>query len=395
MNDRELKSRFLQEYGSGEGIRMFFAPGRVNLIGEHTDYNGGYVFPAALTLGTWALVRPREDGLYRFRSTNFERKAECHIGKVEYREEDDWANYPKGVLKEWLRFSDLAAHLKGADILYHGNILNGAGLSSSASIEMVTALALMKLAGADIPMLELVKLAQRAENRFIGVNCGIMDPFAVGMGRKDHAMMLKCESLEYRYVPVHIDGYKLVITNTNKRRGLANSKYNERRRECEEGLRYIQQRLPHVHRLGDLTPGEWESVKDEMPDQVIRRRVDHVVSETKRVLLAAESLQQHDLQAFGQWMKQSHESLRDQYQVTGVELDTLFEEARRIPGCIGTRMTGAGFGGCHISLVKEEAVKRFQKEVADRYTRKTGLIPTFHICDIGDGTREMTGEVEA
>lgn len=391
MNVTELRKKFSEEFGYEEGVQVFFAPGRVNLIGEHTDYNGGYVFPAALTFGTWASVRPREDGIYCFRSTNFETKIESDVSQLIYKEEDDWANYPKGVLNELIKLAGPEKSLQyhGADILYHGNIPNGAGLSSSASIELVTGIALSRLAGFDIPMIELVKLAQRAENRFVGVNCGIMDQFAVGMGKNGQAIALKCDTLEYHYVPVEINGYKLVITNTNKRRGLADSKYNERRCECEQGLELIQTELPHVQSLGDVSYEDWEKVRHIIKDDVVHRRVEHVITENERVLAAMTALEENDLNMFGALMKNSHESLRDLYEVTGVELDALFEEAAKVDGCIGTRMTGAGFGGCNVSLVKEDVIDTFKERVSENYLKKTGLVPTFYVCEIGDGAKEI------
>ncbi|MDM5285536.1 galactokinase [Peribacillus frigoritolerans] len=392
MNAIQLRQLFRDQFGYEEGVRIFFAPGRVNLIGEHTDYNGGYVFPAALTYGTWAAAAPSTSRMYRFASANFPSTATCTVTEeLLYREEDDWANYPKGVLKELLQIAGLedAEKFIGADVLYYGNIPNGAGLSSSASIELVTGLALSKLADFDIPMMGLVEIGQKAENRFVGVNCGIMDQFAVGMGRENHAMVLKCDTLSFRYVPLEIDGYKLVITNTNKRRGLADSKYNERRAQCEEGLSIIQQQLPLVRNLGDVSLAEWEKVHHFIEDDVIHRRVEHVIKENERVLAATKSLQDNDLYAFGARMKQSHVSLRDLYEVTGFELDTLFEEASKVEGCVGTRMTGAGFGGCSVSLVKEEAVDEFKEKVAKNYSEKTGLEPIFYVCEIGDGAKEM------
>jgi galactokinase len=392
MNGEALRARFREEFGYEEGIRVFFAPGRVNLIGEHTDYNGGYVFPAALTIGTWALAAPRKDGVYRFRSTNFGLKVDIRQEEIVFKKEEDWANYPKGMLHALLNkhTPSLASHLHGADLLFHGNIPSGAGLSSSASIMLVTAIALTKLAQVEIPMIELVQLAQKAENEFIGVNCGIMDPFVIGMGKKGHAIKLKCDTLEYEYFPIRIDGYKLVITNTNKRRGLVDSKYNERRRECEEGLRLIRREMPQIRSLGDLRYETWRKIAHVIKDDVIRRRVEHVVSENERVLLATQSLTENDLGKFGELMRQSHESLRDLYEVTGKELDALFEAGRRAEGCIGTRMTGAGFGGCCVSLVEEEKVERFKEAVSRAYTEKTGLIPSFYVCDIGDGAKEVT-----
>ncbi|MCM3574460.1 galactokinase [Mesobacillus subterraneus] len=384
----ELIQLFKEKFGYTDGVRVFFAPGRVNLIGEHTDYNGGYVFPAALTFGTWAAAASREDGVYRFRSANFDTGADVVVSELVYREEDDWANYPKGVLNELVKRAGQEP-FKGADILYYGNIPNGAGLSSSASIELATGLALSKLAELEMDMLELVKLGQNAENQFVGVNCGIMDQFAVGMGKEDHAIALKCDTLDYHYVPIKIDGYKIVITNTNKRRGLADSKYNERREECEEGLKLIQSQLPELESLGDLSIEQWERVKRVIKNDVISRRVEHVVTEDDRVLSAMKALEANDLKKFGELMKESHVSLRDLYEVTGFELDTLFEEAAKVEGCIGTRMTGAGFGGCSVSIVREEAVEEFKSVVSENYHAKTGLQPEFYVCDLGDGAKEI------
>ncbi|MFD9627232.1 galactokinase [Peribacillus muralis] len=394
MDAIELRKKFAESYGYEEGVRTFFAPGRVNFIGEHTDYNGGYVLPAALTVGTWAAVSTRDDGVYRFCSTNFGTRLECSVHELVYKKEDDWANYPKGVLSELIQFAgpDKSKQYLGADILYHGNIPNGVGLSSSASIELVTGLALSELAGFDIPMIELVKLAQRAENNFVGVNCGIMDQFAVGMGKEGQALALKCDTLAYRYIPVKSYGYKIVITNTNKRRELADSKYNERRSECEQGVELIKKVMPHVQALGDLDLEDWERVRHVIKDHVISRRVEHVITENERVLAAVKVLEANDLTEFGALMIASHESLRDLYEVTGIELDTIFEEASKIDGCIGTCMTGAGFGGCTVSLVKEEAVADFKETVAENYTRKTGLVPAFYICEIGGGAKEMQEE---
>lgn len=385
-----LEKAFAETLGSVEGVRLFFAPGRVNLIGEHTDYNGGYVFPAALSFGTYALVKPRSDGMYRFRSMNFAQQVDTHVDAIEYRKEDDWANYPKGVLAQLLAFvpSAESSSFTGADILYYGDIPNGAGLSSSASIEMVTAYALSQIAGITIPIIELVKLAQAAENQFVGVNCGIMDQFAVGMGKKDHALKLNCTDLSYEYAPLRLQGYKLIVTNTNKRRGLADSKYNERRAECEAGLNMLREVKPDLPNLGALSMEEWTSLRNAVKDPLIRNRVEHVVSEDQRVLDAVQSLAADDLTKFGQLMCESHASLRDLYEVTGKELDALQEAAMRVEGCLGSRMTGAGFGGCTVSLVREDAVDVFRREVEQQYTVATGLKPTFYVCDVGDGVKE-------
>lgn len=389
---KDMKKSFNEIFGSGEEkIQTFFAPGRVNLIGEHTDYNGGYVFPASLTYGTWAMVRPKQDGIVRFTSSNFEKEVSCHVDDIEYRKEDEWANYPKGVVDQFKR---MGAHIFGADFLYYGNVPQGAGLSSSASVEVVTAIALQSLNKIDMDRVELVKLAQRAENQFVGVNCGIMDQFAVGMGKVNHAILLKCDILDYHYVPLDLKEHKLIITNTNKQRGLAGSKYNERRQECEEGLSIIQKFLPSISSLGDVSEDVWRDVQKHIPSETIRRRVDHVITENARVLASQKSLETEDLTSFGQLMIQSHESLRDQYEVTGMELDALFDEARQVEGCIGTRMTGAGFGGCTVSIVHEGKITDFKERVTRGYQTRTGLTPSFYTCDIGDGAREVTEEVE-
>ncbi|MDB5083819.1 MAG: galactokinase [Bacilli bacterium] len=383
-----LYEQFEQLFGAGtEPIRLFFAPGRVNLIGEHTDYTGGYVFPAALTFGTWAAARRRPDSVCRLASTGFVRQAECDLTELIYKPEDDWANYPKGMIRE---FQTKGIQVPGFDILFHGNIPNGAGLSSSASIELVTAVALNALTGAGMPMIWLVQAAQRAENQFIGVNCGIMDQFASGMGKAGHAMLLKCETLEFQYVPLLLGDYQLVITNTNKRRELADSKYNERRSECEQGFGILQPYLQSATCLGEVSVEHWRQVSDKVESPIIRKRLEHVVTENARVQASMDALQAGDLLAFGQCMMQSHESLRDQYEVTGIELDALFDEARRVDGCIGTRMTGAGFGGCSVSVVHLDAVELFRQQVAQGYTKTTGLTPAFYVCSIGDGAHELT-----
>lgn len=389
---KHLLEQFEQIFGTGkEPLRIFFAPGRVNLIGEHTDYTGGYVFPAAISLGTYALVRHRLDGRFRLASTSFKKQVEFDWNDVVYRLEDEWANYPKGIIRGFLQ---QGYRLSGCDILFHGNIPNGAGLSSSASIELATAVALTILNDIDVSRVELARMAQSVENQFVGVNCGIMDQFAVGMGKTDHAILLNCATLDYRHAPLKLGDYKLVITNTNKRRGLADSKYNERRSECEEGFRIVQQYLPSVSSLGEVTPEQWEKVADQVDSPLIRMRLDHVVNENARVLASVKALEDGNLHEFGRLMIQSHESLRDLFEVTGFELDTLFEEARKIEGCIGTRMTGAGFGGCTVSLVHQDGLEDFQRNVAEGYHAKTGLTATFYICEIGDGAREVTEEDE-
>lgn len=377
--------------GNNDDIRIYFAPGRVNLIGEHTDYNGGYVLPAALTMGTYMVVRPREDGWFQLCSANFDGDpVSFSVEDVVYDGEDPWGNYPKGII--WALFEE-GVQVAGADIYYEGNIPEGAGLSSSAALGMVTAFGLAQLADAHLSIQRLVDICQRSENEFIGVNTGIMDQFAVGYGKKEHALLLHCETLASEEVPMPLDGYQLVITNTNKRRGLADSKYNERWAQCKQGLQDLQYVDPVLMSLGELTMSQFEQLQTAIEDPVVRRRVRHVVSENDRVKQACSALKQGDLSAFGEWMKQSHESLRDDYDVTGVELDTLFDVQKNIEGCIGTRMTGAGFGGCTVSIVCEENIPGFEQDVKKIYREKIGLAPSFYHCYIGDGVKELKREV--
>lgn len=387
-----LVQRFKAEFGGEGEIRKFFTPGRVNLIGEHIDYNGGKVFPCALDIGTYAVVRPREDYVVRFVSTNMDFKNEVNIKEIHYAKEDHWTNYPKGtikMLKEYLEEKgEDASRIKGMDILYSGNIPNGSGLSSSASIEVLTALVVNELWGLSIDRITLVKLCQKGENTFNGVSSGIMDQFAVGMGKKDCAIYLDTNRLTYEYVPCVLQDSVLIIGNTNKKRGLADSKYNERLAECREALAQIQKVKP-INHLCELSAAEWEEVKHHVTEGVIRNRAEHAVLENVRVKEAVEVLQKNDLVRFGELLNASHDSLKDLYDVTGVELDTMVEEARKIEGVYGSRMTGAGFGGCTVSLVKKEAAERFRKEVGENYERRTGLKPEFYIVNIGEGAMEV------
>lgn len=382
-----LLKKFEQIFNySDEEIRVFFAPGRVNLIGEHTDFTGGYVLPAALTYGTWAVVRLRKDRKFRLASTSFDQRVEFDADEMDYRSEDGWANYPKGVVCE---FAQLGVRLSGCEMLFDGNIPKAAGLSSSASIEVVTAIALQQITALDVSLVELTRLAQRAENQFVGVNCGIMDQFASGMGKAGHAILLKCDSLAYRHVPLLFGDYQLVLTNSNKPRSLTRSKYNQRRQECEVGEKVVLGYLPSVACLGDVTLEQWESVQQRIQSPEIYKRLDHIVHENARVVASTIALETGDIKNFGQYMLKSHESLRDLYEVTGWELDTLFDQARLVSGCIGTRMTGAGFGGCTVSLVHKDAVADFETQVTQGYRAKTGFTPTFYRGESGDGAREI------
>jgi len=386
MSIEKLKETFISLYGdNGNEIKAYFSPGRVNLIGEHTDYNGGYVFPCALSFGTYLLIRKNDSRKVRFATTNFDHRAEVDLDVPFEKEGKSWINYPVGVLNE---FRKIAKEIEGVDLLYSGDIPNGAGLSSSASIEMVTAFGMNQLFNFGMDRWDLVKLSQKAENLFVGVNCGIMDQFASGMGAKNHALFLNCDTLDFKRVPLKLDGMKIVIANTNKRRGLADSKYNERRTQCESAVEAIRSER-NIKHLSDLNLEEFKTLSHLITDEVEKKRALYVISENMRTLTAIEALKQGDIEKFGELMNQSHDSLRDDYEVTGKELDCLVEEARKMDGTVGSRMTGAGFGGCTVSIVKEDAVQTFINEVGKGYTDKTGLKADFYVAEIGDGSKEL------
>jgi galactokinase len=387
MDLENLMRDFSEVFKTDKEIYAFFAPGRVNLIGEHTDYNGGYVFPCALNFGTYALARKREDSKVKMISKNFEELGviEFDINNLVYREEDNWANYPKGIIKT---FKDAGYNIdSGLEILFFGNIPNGAGLSSSASIELATSIALKSLFNLNILMIEMVELSQRSENQFNGVNCGIMDQFACGMGRKDHAILLDTNTLRYEYAPIKLDGISIVIANTNKQRGLADSKYNEIRRECENALKALQEKL-EIFSLCDLSEEEFEENKHLIKNEIERKRAKHAVYENQRTIKAVRALTEGDIEKFGRLMNESHISLRDDYEVTGIELDTLVEAAWR-NGAIGSRMTGAGFGGCTVSLVRNDEIESFIEKIGEEYERRIGYKADFYIVSIGDGARRI------
>lgn len=395
MNTRlaELKKKFVEIYGGSEqDLRVFASPGRVNLIGEHIDYCGGYVFPAALTLDTMVVLRVRNDRTLRFAATDLPDRVEVSLDDLDAARALKWGNYQAGVAYE---LQNAGFKLVGADMLYDGTIPYGSGLSSSASIELSTAIALTTIGNEKYPdnkpidLVELAVIGQRTENNFCGVNCGIMDQFASAMGKKDHAILLDCGTLKYRYAPLKLDGYRIVLGNTKKKRSLAESKYNERRGEVDTGLSILQQFLPNKVHLCDVTVDEFETYKTEIKDEVIRKRVQHVIYENTRVLKSFEALEKGDLEAFGQLLAEAHASIRDLYEVTGLELDTMVEEALKVDGTIGARMTGAGFGGCTVNIVREDAVDTFIRQVGENYTKKTGLVPEFYVSEIGDGAREI------
>ena len=385
----KLTEHFKEIFKQDDNIEIFFSPGRVNLIGEHTDYNGGFVFPCALDFGTYAIVRQREDKNFRMYSENFEDLGiiEFNLDNLVYDKKDDWANYPKGVIKTFLDKGFKVPN--GFDVLFFGNIPNGAGLSSSASIEVLTAVILKSLFNLDIDMVEMVKYCQIAENKFIGVNSGIMDQFAVGMGKKDNAILLDCNTLNFTYVPVKLKDMSIVIANTNKKRGLADSKYNERRSSCEEAVAVLNKNGVNIKYLGELTVEEFNKVKHFIKDEEQLKRATHAVTENERAKIAVEFLKKDDIKTFGELMNKSHISLRDDYEVTGLELDSLVEAAWEEVGTVGARMTGAGFGGCTVSIVKNSEVDNFIKNVGKKYKEKTGLEASFYIANIGDGARKL------
>lgn len=387
MDVDSLEAGFLEKFGkSDEAIHVFFAPGRVNMIGEHTDYNEGYVFPCALDYGTYLMARKTGDSTLRLATTNFNYAPEIPLDKLKEKHEGEWVNFPLGVIDQ---LKNKGLQMEGLEMMFSGDIPNGAGLSSSASIELVTAVALNELFSLGISQLELVKLSQKAENEFVGMNCGIMDQFAVGMGAKNKAIFLDCETLDYELVPFEVKGFKIVISNTNLQRKLTDSQYNERRSQCEKALEYLNQGGGSYKNLGKIRPEEFEEIQERIPDPLVCKRARHVITEDERVLKATRALKDNDLLLFGQLMNASHESLKNDYEVTGFELDTLAEEARKIDGVLGSRMTGAGFGGCTVSLVKDESVDEFVERVGKEYEKKTGIKPDFYIANIGDGAKKL------
>lgn len=385
---QKMLNIFNEVYGDKEGARVFFSPGRVNLIGEHTDYNGGNVFPCAISFGTFGVIKLRDDNKVRMYSKNFENLGviEFSLDGLKYEKEHDWANYCKGVIDVLQKEGYVID--KGFDVVIYGNIPNGAGLSSSASLELLIGVMMDKLFHLNIDRIDLVKYSQRAENKFIGVNCGIMDQFAIGMGKENKAILLDCNTLKYSYSDINLKNEVIIISNTNKRRGLADSKYNERRSECEEALSELKEKL-NINSLGELTIEEFENNKNLIKDEIRIKRAKHAVYENVRTLKAKEALENNDLKIFGELMNQSHISLRDDYEVTGKELDTLVNLAWECEGTIGSRMTGAGFGGCTVSIVKKDFVESFIKYVGEKYKEIIGYDADFYIANIGDSTREI------
>lgn len=388
MNTSELIQAFTDIFAV-EPDATFFSPGRINLIGEHTDYNGGHVFPAAISLGTYGAARKRSDQLLRFYSANFPELGviEVPLANLVFKKEDNWTNYPKGVLK----FLKEAGHSidTGMDIYVFGNIPNGSGLSSSSSLELLIGIMAEELFDLKLERLDLVKIGKQTENEFIGVNSGIMDQFAIGMGADQRAIYLDTNTLEYELVPLDLGEHVIVIMNTNKRRELADSKYNERRAECEKAVEELQAALD-IQTLGELDEATFDEYTYLIKDANRLKRARHAVFENQRTLKAKEALAAGDLKKFGRLVNASHVSLEHDYEVTGVELDTLAHTAWDQEGVLGARMTGAGFGGCGIAIVAKDKVDQFTENVGRIYTETIGYAPAFYIAEIAGGSRVLS-----
>lgn len=384
----EVLNEFTKLFGNDGEIRVFFAPGRVNLIGEHTDYNGGHVFPCALTIGTYLVMRKRQDEKIRLYSMNFEKTGikEENLALIEPGRYPDWISYPLGIV--WSLKQKGYPVNTGFDVLYYGNIPNGSGLSSSASIEVGTAFALSRVFDFKISNVDIAKLSQFSENEFNKVNCGIMDQFAVAMGKENYAIYLDTATLDYVYAPIQLADEKIVIMNTNKRRELGDSKYNERRSECQKALEKLKA-VAKINTLGDLTCEEFEEYKAVIGDPILVKRAKHAVYENQRTIQAVQALKDGELMTFGKLMNVSHDSLRDDYEVTGIELDTLVAQTLQCDGVIGARMTGAGFGGCAVSIVKSDKVEEVIRQVGEKYQEKIGYAADFYVVSVGDGPREL------
>lgn len=389
MMKKKLFDMFAELFGDSEGARFYFSPGRVNLIGEHTDYNGGHVFPCALTLGTYGAARKREDNKIHFYSMNLDSfgVVEASLDDLTNKKEYNWANYPLGVV--WAFKEKGHTITSGFDMVIWGNIPNGSGLSSSASLEVLTGVILTDLFEIkDLSMTDLALLGQYSENNFNGCNCGIMDQFAVAMGKKDHAIFLNTSDLSYEYAPCVLDGAKIVITNSKVKHSLVDSAYNDRRNECAAALKALQSELD-IQALGDLTPEEFEAHKSLIKDEIQLQRAKHAVYENQRTIDAVTALKAGDIESFGKLMNQSHISLRDDYDVSCEEIDILVDLAWKIPGVLGSRITGGGFGGCTVSIVKNDAVDHFIDKLGKAYKEKTGHEAEFYVVEIGDGAKEI------
>ncbi|MBE6701554.1 MAG: galactokinase [Ruminococcaceae bacterium] len=393
MNINQLKEEFINRFGnSNEDIRVFASPGRVNLIGEHIDYNGGNVLPAAINMGTTIIARKRHDRKIVLEATDLNDHVELSIDDIESYKKISWGNYQAGIISELINDGEI---IVGADLLYHDTIPHGCGLSSSAAIEVATALVFTTFSQEekgetkDVDMVRMALIGQRAERNYIGVSCGIMDQFASAMGKNDSAVLLNCSTLDYKYVPLNLKGYKIVIANTNKKRSLISSKYNERCEECASALKYLQEVFPTVKTLSEISPEDFEKHKHVIKDDTCKKRAEHVIYEILRVNKSVEALNKGDVLEFGKLINESGDSLRYRYEVTGTELDALVDAARKVNGCVGARMTGAGFGGCTVNIVNSDSIDEFKEKVSLEYKEKIGYLPSFYITDASDGGREI------
>lgn len=386
MTISELKQLFFDMYGQGE-VAGFFSPGRVNLIGEHTDYNGGFVFPCAISFGTNCIIRKTNTGQFRFASANKPNNLTLTKDQLTTPLPDsNWVNYPLGALAQFIKIGkDIG---DGLDMLFYGNVPNGAGLSSSAALEVVTAFAINTIFNFGLNRIEISEMCQTAEQEFTGVQCGIMDQFASALGKKNHAIFLNCDTLDYDLIPIILEGYKIIIANTNSPHRLDSSQYNQRVLECKTAVETLK---PHckINQLGELSWDEFLTLKEKIANPIIRKRANHVVSEIKRTTDAVNALKAGNLLEFGALMNASHDSLRYDYEVTGDQLDAMVEESRKIDGVIGSRMTGGGFGGCTISVVRDSAVDNYIDKVSKGYKHKTGIDAEFYVADIGDGAKRL------
>ena len=381
MKDKLLQ-KFAELFGDSEGVKVYFAPGRVNMIGEHTDYNGGHVFPCALTIGTYGAARRRNDNELHLYSMNFERMGVINSTIDEFKQMNNWTDYPRGVM--WAFEGRGMKMTSGMDLVLYGNIPNGSGLSSSASLEVLTGFILRDLYGFDVTNTDLALIGQYSENNFNGMNCGIMDQFASAMGKKDNAIFLNTADLSFEYAPLVLEGAKIVVTNSKVKHKLVDSAYNNRRSECEKALAELQA-VVDIKGLGDLSEEQFEEHKAVIADDVRRRRAKHAVYENQRTIRAVEALKNNDVELFGKLMNASHVSLRDDYEVSCPEIDVLVDAAWKVDGVIGSRITGGGFGGCTVSIVKDEAIDSFKEQVGKAYVEKVGYKPDFYIVEIGCG----------
>ena len=400
MTTSEMNQAFEKAYGRG-AEKIYFSPGRVNLIGEHTDYNGGCVFPCALSFGAWLLLAKNNDRVLRFRSLNMPQVYEIAVDAIKPQPDRAWCNYALGCIDIIARRHPEAKLESGYDLLYFGNVPAGAGLSSSAAMEVVTARAfteeMVESLDTQLPFgykddkqyrTELALIGQACEHEYAGVMCGVMDQFASAQGKKDHAIYLNCDTLEFEHVPVKLEGIKVVISNTHSPHHLDSGAYNDRVRQCKTAVEQISKVKP-IKFLAELTLEDWEQVQDAITDPIAKKRARHVVGEVARTAEAVEALKQGKIERFGELMTASHVSLRDDYEVTGKELDSLAEAAWQVEGVLGSRMTGGGFGGCTVSLVRDEAIETFKAFVGKEYEAKTGLKADFYVAEIGDGVARL------